>query len=178
VRTGDDGQFFIGTPPGRYLLHARQKGYGTRMLSVVVAPDSGGQVAIWMAPASAGTAAREAFVMESFRSRMLHRNPVWSRLFTREDLNRLDFDRLEQIAVAGSGQLLPSAVENEYGVCTATIDGMYRAPLWSVDPTDIEFVEVYGSKPPRPKRGNLRSGPAVDRHTRPGCPQVFVWMRQ
>lgn len=177
VRTNDEGQFFIPTPPGRFLLHARQKGFTTRMMSVVVSRDSGGQVALWMSPATRAAAAREAKVMEDFRSRMLYRNPVWSRLFTREDLNRLGFERLEQMAVAGSGQILPSVANNEYGQCVATVDGIYSTPLWTVDPADIEFAEVYGSKPPRPKRGNLSSGPIVDRHTRPGCPQVYVWLR-
>jgi hypothetical protein len=65
-------------------------------------------------------------------------------------------------------------------LCTATIDGVYREPLWVIDAADIETVEIYT---PRMARGGVRSINAAGTRTRPQpqgslCPGVFVWLRK
>jgi hypothetical protein len=172
TRTDELGRFFVGATPGRYLVHVRHRGHATQFISVTVPRDSGVEIAAWLTPGiSRGEAAREAFWLDEFRKRMLVRNPAWSRIFTRDDINRLGFTRLDQIATAGAGHSLSD--------CLATIEGLSTLPLWSVDAADVEFVEVYTRKPPRPNRGNLRSGPLTDPRPRIGpCPEVHVRLRK
>lgn len=178
ARTDAQGRFFIGTPPGRYLLHVRHKGHATQFISVSIPRDSGAEVAVWLTPTTRGAAARESFVLENFRARMQARNPVWSRLFTRDELMRTGFTKLEQIAVAGSGRALPTIVSNPDGECMAIVDGLTRVPVWSVDAADIEFVEVYGNKPARVRRNIRTTGDPAASQSMGGCPQVYVWLRK
>ncbi|MEX2178478.1 MAG: carboxypeptidase-like regulatory domain-containing protein [Gemmatimonadaceae bacterium] len=172
ARTDDAGRFFIRTPPGRFLLQVRGTGYATQMIGVEVRGDSGREVAVWMARTPRSAAARDAAVIERLRARLLARNPVWSRLFTREDINRIGFTTLEQIVIAGSGQAIANAFSFE-GECMATVDGLHRLPVWAIDAADIEFAEVYGRPPRSPRRG--RRGLVQDL---PECPPVYVWLRQ
>lgn len=171
TRTDEQGRFFVGATPGRYLLHIRYKGHATQFMSVTVPRDSGVEIAAWLTPTTRGYAAREAFHLDAFRTRMLTRNAAWSRIYTRNEINRLGFTRLDQIATAGAGHSLSA--------CLATVEGQLRMPLWSLDAVDIEFVEVYAKKPPRPNRGNLSTGPLTDPAPKIGaCPDVYVWLRK
>lgn len=178
TKSGDDGRFFLKTPTGRYLLQVRADGFASRLVSVTVA-DSGGEVAVWLTAASRDMAAREAAIMERLRLRLLNRSPVWSKVFTRDDINRVGFSTLEALVVAGAGHGISDAVPSIGDAeCMAVVDGTYRVPVWSVDPAEVEFAEVYASRPARPSRGNLRSGPRTDRFGRTPCPVVYIWLRK
>jgi hypothetical protein len=174
TRSDSTGAFFLDLKPGRHMVRVERAGYGSKLLSVTIPRDSGRRVMVWLTETTRGARARESQAIAEFSMRLTRRNPVWSTLYTREDIARSRKQLLSELVNAGNGRPV------DPNLCTATIDGVYREPLWAIDAADIETVEIYT---PRPARGGVRSINAAGTRARPQpqaslCPGVFVWLRK
>lgn len=172
------GAFYIDLKPGRYALRVSRPGFTPRLVSVTVPRDSGRRVVVWLTPSSPASAGREAWAMDSLQQRLLHRNPVHSRIYTREDILRTSMTEATQLATTGAVQPVDAA-------CEAIVDGnlQHRTPLWVFAAADIEMMEVYTpklqSRAPThmyPRGGIQPTGAAADDPCK-GI-QVWIWLRK
>jgi hypothetical protein len=166
------GAFFLDLKPGRHMVRVERPGYGSKLVSVTIPNDSGRRVMVWMAPAAQGTANREKQAIQDFSMRLMRRTPVWSTIYTRDDILRARHSNATQLATAGAGKRVD---EN----CPAIIDGMVSAPLWALDPADIETMEVYASRPSRRGVTSINARAAARQPLAgPDCTtRVYVWLR-
>ena len=175
-RTESDstGAFFLDLKPGRYMVRVERPGYGSKLVSVTIPRDSGRQVTVWLTPSS-GQTRRETQAIMEMSMRLTRRNPVWSKIYTREDILKSGMKTADRFASAGAGKLVPD-------YCEAIIDGgLTRTPLWVIDAADIETMEVYTSRPARPR--NSRSSAGFQNRSVPVPNQclgtsVYVWLRK
>jgi hypothetical protein len=124
-------------------VQVTRPGYLPRMASVTVPPDSGRRIVVWLTPSNAASASREASRMEALNGRLLRRNPVWSKILTREDIARTGITDATQLATVTAGKIVNDN-------CVVTIDGgPFTAPLWTFTPEQLEMLEVYTSSVPR-----------------------------
>jgi hypothetical protein len=173
------GRFFIGLKPGKYAVRVERAGYRSRLVSVTIPNDSGRRITVWLTPSTRAQDARDAMALDSLEMRLAIRNPVWSNIYTREDINRLGIEEGAQLARLGANSWKGSLDDR----CIAVIDGgPMRAPLWSIDAANLEMMEVYS---PRPNMGRVTSiKPGGTTARSPGaddyCDQVrvFVWLRK
>jgi hypothetical protein len=176
------GQFFIDAPAGKYMVRVKRAGYGSRLISVTVPADSGRRMLVWLSPATAGSAARDEAAIDGLRDRLMRRNVVWSNMYTREDINRVGFKELAQIAQSAAGQYV-SDID-----CLAILPGTGRSvPLWTLSAAELEAVEVYFSNQKRPSYaigGNsARNLPTIQDIATPpsalkNCPTIYAWVRK
>ncbi|MGH7678232.1 MAG: MSCRAMM family protein [Gemmatimonadaceae bacterium] len=176
-RTQSDstGAFFLDLKPGRHMIRVEREGYGSQLLSVTIPKDSGRRMMVWLSSASRGFVAWQSHMIEEFSMRLARRNPVWSRIYTREDITRTGYDRARELVTAGAAH----PISDE---CIAFIDGdtTRKRPIWALDAGDIETLEVYSyAKPPRAAVRSIGGGGnrAPGTGGRPGCPAVYVWLR-
>jgi hypothetical protein len=173
ARTQSDsaGKFYLDLKPGEHMIRVSLPGYGSKMISVTIPRDSGREVSVWLAPGRGY--AREAVAFMELEMRLTRRNPVWSKIYSREDIVRSGKKDLHELAVAGAGRPV------DENACEAVIDGgPLRLPVWALEASEIDMVEIYTPRPPRQvptsiMRGQPRRAPAFS-----GCPQVYAWLRK
>lgn len=173
AQSDSTGAFFLDLKPGRHMVRVEREGYGSQFLSVTIPNDSGRRVMVWMSPAS-GSESYQSHMMQEFSMRLARRNPVWSRIYTREDITRSGRDLLRQLATDGAGRPVPDT-------CETFIDGdtTRKAPVWAIDAADIETLEVYAPKAARGGVKSIGSGSARGpSQMRPACPILYTWMRK
>jgi carboxypeptidase family protein len=171
------GQFFLDLKPGRHMVRVERPGYGSKLVSVNIPRDSGRRVTVWLSPATTFER-RESQALLEMSMRLTRRNPVWSKIYTREDFLKTNMQTTDRFASAGAGKRIP-----EY--CEAIVDGYVREPLWIIDLADVETMEVYTSRPPRGGARNPNAGGPSQSGLR-GVPQprecegtrVYVWLRK
>jgi Carboxypeptidase regulatory-like domain len=95
------GRFFLDLKPGKYMVNVSRRGYATRLVSVTIPNDSGRRMTVWLTPADQAQTARDAAVLDSLTLRLELRNPAFSTIFTREDINRLHIEDGVQLARLG-----------------------------------------------------------------------------
>jgi len=145
------GRFFIELKPGKYMVNVTRPGYRSRLVSVTIPNDSGRRMTVWLTPSNRGQNARDAFAYDALAQRLETRNPVYSTIFTREDINRLGIEDGSQLAKLGSNSQFGPPDDQ----CPAIVDGgPMRLPLWAIDAADIEAMETYA---PQPRRGGVTS---------------------
>lgn len=168
------GAFFLDLKPGKHMVRVMAPGFASRLVSVTIPNDSGRRMVVWLSPATRGESAREEWAMENLNARLLRRNPVWSKIYSREDINKMGMTDAVQIATMGAGK--PVADD-----CQAIIDGGPRtAPIWAFAASDIETMETYTQKPASyaptsiMQRGHLPPPPPST-----DCPvTVYLWLRK
>lgn len=184
TRSDSTGAFYLDVKPGHYVVRVTRPGYSPRMVSVTVPADSGRRIVVWLTPSNGGSNGREAYVMDSLNERLLKRNPVWSTIYTREDITRSGFTDATQLAATGAGKRIDDR-------CDVTIDGgPQHIPIWTLGASDIEMMEVYTKPPPRETIAKQtarifgRGGPDT-RGTAPttmsdtDCgASIYVWLRK
>lgn len=178
--TDSTGSFFLDLKPGRYMIRVRFEGFGQRLLSVNVPRDSGRQVLVWLAPSLLGATAREEAIVQAMGDRLMLRNPVYSSVLTREDINRKGWKELEQFVNSAAGRKVDTS-------CQALVDGINRQPIWSISAADVEGVEVYWRRPQQRvvvrsiqgAGGERVSSRPVEMPPMNDCPvTIFVWSRK
>jgi hypothetical protein len=181
TRSDSTGAFYLDLKPGGHAVRITRPGFTPQLVSVTVPPDSGRRIVVWLTPLDAGLAAREGLAMDSLADRLLKRNPVWSKVYTREDIAKLGMEDATQLAIIG-------AVKPVSDKCEAVIDGgPYRTPLWTLNPRDFEMMEVYTERRPAPtvaqqtavmfgKKADTRGAPPPVRD--PECAKIYVWLRK
>jgi carboxypeptidase family protein len=174
------GRFFLDLKPGKYMVNVSRPGYATRLVSVTIPNDSGRRMTVWLMPADQAQTARDAAVLDSLTLRLELRNPAFSTILTREDINRLHIEDGLQLARLG-GNSWKGPLDDG---CMVIIDGGPRKlPLWSIDAADIEMMETYT---PRPSTGAVTSiradaitpaaPPLLDGHC--NDTKIYVWLRK
>jgi len=169
------GRFFLDLKPGKYMVNVSRPGYRTRLVSVTIPNDSGRRMTVWLTPTNVGQYNRDAMAFDALAARLARRNPVWSNIYTREDINRMGIEDGIQLAQVGAGKRMDDT-------CSAIIDGgPRRLPLWAIETADIEAMETYTAPPPRrtvtsinrnqPIRGQAQAANVCGA-------TVFVWLRK
>jgi hypothetical protein len=168
------GAFYLDLKPGRYMLRVDREQYGSQMISVTVPKDSGRRVMVWLSAADRGAAARQNHMILEASMRLTRRNPVWSKIYTREDITRTGMTLLSQLATAGAGHPIDPD-------CMAFIDGdtTRREPIWAIDAAELESVEIYTARPTRQAPRSIMGSRRAQAPSRPPrCATVFAWMRR
>ena len=176
------GRFHIDLHTGKYMIQVTRDGYRSRLVSVTIPNDSGRRMTVWLTPSNRGQLARDAANLDALKLRLETRNPVWSSLFTREDINRLGIQEGAQLARLGVNTWQGSLSDQ----CQAIIDGgPSRVPLWAIDAADVEAMETYTPKRsgsgPTSISGNRRISTQAGATDNIGCPagvRVYVWLRK
>jgi hypothetical protein len=175
------GAFYMDVGPGKHMVRITREGYASQLLTVTVPRDSGRRVQVLLRPSTLGESVREIMALQDLEERLATRNPVYSTLFTREDINKVGWVELGDIAQAGAGRRVDPA-------CMAIVDGGPRREyIWSLRASEIEGVEVYRARPVRTQVRSISGGGRVISGNRPivqiqperDCPdQVYVWLRK
>jgi hypothetical protein len=177
------GRFFLDLNPGKYMVNVTRPGYRSRLVSVTIPNDSGRRMTVWLTPSNRGQSARDGFAYDALALRLENRNPVFSTIFTREDINRLGIEDGSQLAKLGSNSQFGPPDDQ----CPAIIDGgPTTLPLWAIDAADIEAMETYA---PKPKTGAVtsigRNRPISTQGSNSAQAQapckgvrVYVWLRK
>jgi hypothetical protein len=168
------GSFFLDLKPGKHIVRVNAPGFTTRLVSVTIPADSGRRVVVWLSPIAASGSRRDDWLMDSLNSRLLRRNPVWSKIYTREDIVRSGMAEATELATVGANKRVD-------GNCPAIIDGgTMTAPVGAFSAAEIEMMETYTPKPARyaptsiMSRGHLPAQPSSG-----DCPiTVYIWLRK
>jgi hypothetical protein len=149
TRTDAAGLFFLDIKPGQYMVRALAKDHVPQEMGVTVPPKGGRRIAVRMARGSDPYHARTAAYADELRERLARRSEVYSKVFTREDISKLNPPDVHSLAVHGAPMIIGQG-------CTVHINGGVSAvPLWSLDPSEIELMEVY-AKTPTTSGGSIR----------------------
>jgi len=169
------GRFFLDLKPGKYMVNVSRPGYRTRLVSVTVPNDSGRRMTVWLTPTNVGQYNRDAMAFDALAARLARRNPVWSNIYTREDINRMGIEDGIQLAQVGAGKRMDDT-------CSAIIDGgPRRLPLWAIETADIEAMETYTTPPPRRTVTSINRNQPIRTQAQAtsACgATVFVWLRK
>lgn len=178
------GAFYMDLKPGRHVVSVSRDGYAPSMVTVTIPNDSGRRIVVWLTPATRTAGYRQSFAMDALSHRLLVRNPVWSKILTREDIMRAGNGDVSQIATVGAGKRVDQR-------CPAVVDGgPMKLPLWTLEPGDIEMMEVYTAAPPRRtndqavnqvfgRRPPDTRGWTPDTMSTSDCPAaLWVWLRK
>jgi hypothetical protein len=169
------GRFYLDLKPGKYMVNVSRPGYRTRLVSVTIPNDSGRRMTVWLTPTNRGQNARDAMAFDALAARLARRNPVWSNIYTREDINRTGIEDGVQLARLGANK-------NMDDTCSAIIDGgPRRLPLWAIDAADVEAMETYTTPPPRRTITSINRNAPIRTQaqgTNTCGATVFVWLRK
>lgn len=141
VRTDSAGRFSMEVKPGSHMLRVEAGNFRSEMVGVTIPNRGGRQVAVRMIPGFNAARGREAFVIDGLNARLLRRSAATSKVFTREDIAKLNPRDTRSLAIAGANGQMD---EN----CEVSVQGIGGSmPLWAIDPDEIEFMEVYARMP-------------------------------
>jgi hypothetical protein len=140
AHTDSLGAFVLDVTPGRYMVRVSKKGKLPQMVGVTVPPVGGRRIAVRLEPGTDPYHARRAWAIDGITERLERRSAVWSHVYSREDIAKLHVD--DVVTLAKMGAIGPVAED-----CSVSVNGLTSAPLWSINPDDIEFFEVYAKMP-------------------------------
>lgn len=150
--TDSSGGFFFPLKSGSYLVSISRDGYAPRVVSVTIPDDSGRRIQAFLQPTSTRMS---KWVMIDLSRRMAWRSQSTSRVFTREQLQKLKIEWLLDAARMMTAHF--GMREQPSGKCEAIIDARY---VTSLDALTIDFID------------------SVEFYTTGGpCPLTIVWMR-
>ncbi|HVZ48642.1 MAG TPA: carboxypeptidase regulatory-like domain-containing protein [Gemmatimonadaceae bacterium] len=140
VHSDSLGAFFLDVTPGQYMVRVTKPGMLPQMIGVTVPPTGGRRLAVHLEPGTDPYHARRAWAVDGITERLERRSAVWSHVYSREDIARLHVD--DVVTLAKLGAIGPVSED-----CSVSVNGLTSAPLWSINPDDIEFFEVYARMP-------------------------------
>lgn len=162
VTTDSAGAFYADVRPGRYLVRVSREGYADRMVGVRVPPDSGRRIVVSLSRGEPESPARESAALFDLHQRMI-RTPGPLHFFTREELMKRGVSQLNQVVGHAAAHPVDESCQAEIG------DESYSMPLWTIDVSDIEFLEVNPRTPSSVGTSLQRSG---------ACPLIIAWLRK
>src|SRR5262249_13772326 len=125
---------------------------------------------------SLGTERRDLQLTMAAADRLMRRSPVWSTIYTQDDIKRMGFKDVTSYANAGAGRLVDES-------CVAIVDGIERSvPLWMLNADEVESIEVYGT--PAFSSRQRTAGQVSTTRRQPtqrnsqNCAQVYVWLKK
>lgn len=175
--TDSAGAFYIDVNPGNYLVTLQRDGYARQTVGVSVPPSGGRKLAAWMVPQEGDANNRATQNLFEMTQRVMRVNPVWSKFYAREDMEKSGSTDLRAVASKSTmRQLNPD--------CPVIVDGGPSIlPLWQLEVRDLEFVEVHTSRPKRESVTSISGVPTTSSTTTsmmPGSPcgvTIYAWMR-
>ncbi|MDA1082104.1 MAG: carboxypeptidase regulatory-like domain-containing protein [Gemmatimonadetes bacterium] len=180
LTTDSAGRFYADVSPGPYMLRISHEGYRTQTSSVTLPNGEGRDVAVWLHESRIADLVRYNVNAFDLNERLVRRNPVWSKIYTREAMAKTGLNELNRLATIGA---VARVDEN----CDAIIDGgPFSVPMWALDVSELEFVEIYIAKPGRRTVTSITSGSnaaarAASRSNAAtfACPAtVYAWLRR
>jgi hypothetical protein len=188
------GRFFIPLREGKYIASVTQRGYESHVVSVIIPPDSGRAVTVFLTPLSRRVSHEQASKFYEFERRLVFRAPSHSRVFTRPELQKMGVEWGLDAVRRGIGQFESGRdVTWVNPDCAAIMNGGPKiAELNTLTIDDIETVEIYpadqrpGAMPVRSRTGRpmiaLPDAPDATREAiwanrSNQCPIVYVWTR-
>lgn len=143
AKTDSLGEFFIPVKAGHYLVRVEKPGFERQLLSVTVPKDEGRRMSAALRQLERPPNPIEGANLFDMNHRMIRANPVWARYVTREDLLGFGSQNAQQVAQRFTASPL---IDWE---CAKINGGPATAPLWSIDASEIEFMETTAAPPPR-----------------------------
>lgn len=176
TRSDSSGAFYIDGKAGRYMTQVDLDGHISELVSVTLDEKAGRHVRIVLRAGTRAVLARHAAYMDDLRRRLVMRRPNYSKLFTREDIDKINPVDPRQLATIGAIGRIDEA-------CEVIIDGgMDKAPIWALDIETIEFMEVYQAAPYRRTVTSITGRPQLPtQRAGPGpCAgnTVWIWTRR
>jgi hypothetical protein len=204
AKTDVRGDFFLPVETGRYMVAIEKDSFATKLVSVVIPPDSGRNINAWLMPG--GKVEKEHFWnVVDLGQRQAWTKPQGKVLFTREDLVRM---KIEWVSDAiNTTETKFNDVNRFDRDCFAVVNGgPEMANMAAITIDDVESVEVYpigtgnsslmtveASKSqlkmvrpgfensPRPKGGDFvwldNARAARMANAARHCPLIYVWLR-
>jgi hypothetical protein len=162
------GGFFIDLQPGKHMIRVKREGYASQLLTVNVPKDSGRRVMVFLKPSLRDESIQEEIAITDLESRLARRNAVYSTLYTREDINKVGWEELSEIATAGAGRFVDPG-------CVAVVDGGPRTEfIWALRASEIEGVEIYRARPVRVQVRSVVGGGRAVGGMGPGTGRVIM----
>ncbi len=189
------GAFFIPVRPGSYIVTVTRAGFASKVVSVIVPPDSGRRISVYLPPLKGQVPVRAAHNVEDFSKRLVARSIMNSRVITRAELEARGIEWVRDAVQMAYMSLTPGPQGYLDPDCWAVKNGGPDAveigPL-TVD--EIETIELYFTAPTRTRGGigaatvrSLRrsfpqpvmsnTGEAAWANRTKTCATVYVWMR-
>ena len=188
------GAFFIPLRAGKYIASVTQRGYESRLVSVMIPPDSGRAVTVFLARLSKPVSHEEASNLYLLEKRLELRKTSISRVFTRPELQQMGVEWGLDAVRRGVGQVASGRdgawVDPD---CSVIVNGGPKiVDLNTLTIDDIETVEIYpgdqtpGEMPVKGKTGRPTTAlprppdatrQAVWSNKTKKCPLVYVWTR-
>ncbi|MEK7400915.1 MAG: carboxypeptidase regulatory-like domain-containing protein [Gemmatimonadota bacterium] len=181
------GEFFIDLKPGKHMVRVSRPGFAGRFVSVTVPRDSGRRMQVWLTPSTRDISTQDSYAAMSLESRIMRRNPVYSALLTREDMERLGQSSLQQLSATLAVQRVDDRCMVTMPAFTDPFTDMARVgetapgmmPVWALDAADLEFLEVYVGKASRNTQRSIARGPVRASSMAPAsCPTIIAWLRK
>lgn len=167
------GLFHIPIRPGRYMVRVSAPGFATKVVSVSIPRDSGRRILALLEPSLQALSNREAVAQFDLAQRRVRTSNVWSKMYTRYDINDLQPRDLMALVARAGGRPREE--------CPVLLNGgPYTAPMWGIPISEVEAVEVYVRRPPRnAPRSIMNRSPQRTSTVLAGCDsEVYVWLRQ
>lgn len=192
------GAFFIPLRAGTYIASVTERGYEQRLVSVMIPPDSGRAVTVFLAALSKPRSNEEASNVFELEKRLEMRSRNNSRVYTRPELQQMGVEWGLDAVRRGVGAVATGRSATWVDPdCSVIVNGGPKiVDLNTLTIDDIETVEIYpGSQNPgampmssnartgRPQRGSpLAIAPTAQRlaawaNATKKCPLVYVWTR-
>lgn len=187
TKTDSAGMFYLNAKPGSYMVRITAKDHVPHELGITVPPKGGRRIAVRMTMGSDPYRNMKAAVIDDMKDRLARRSTIYSKVYSREDIAKLNPPDTKTLAVHGAPMLMS---EN----CLVWLNGgVSFVPLWSISPSEIEFMEVYargtvsggGLGTPRGRtslggRGRISTQVMQNRKPLDGlkdvCPEaIYVW---
>jgi hypothetical protein len=150
--TNSSGEFFFPLRSGHHLVSLTRPGYAPKVVSVTIPEDSGRRIQAFMLPSRM---LETKWVQIEMTQRLAQRSLSTSRVYTREDLERLRIDWVYQAVVMMTAHFNVRVVPSKR--CEAIVDGIWRTEVGNLLVDDVDSIELYASGAP--------------------CPLVYVWLR-
>jgi hypothetical protein len=137
TKTGSAGMFYLNAKPGQYMVRITAKDHVPQEMGITVPPKGGRRIAVRMTMGGDPYRNMKAAVIDDMKDRLARRSTVYSKVYSREDILKLNPRDTKTLAVHGAPMLMSED-------CWVHINGgVTFVPLWSIDPSEIEFMEVY-----------------------------------
>ena len=184
--TDSTGSFYIPIKAGSYLVAVKDAGFADRLVSVIVAPDSGERIRVTLAPPTRPPTVREVHNFDDLGQRLAWRNTQHSRVYTHAELVAMSIEWIPDAVQRGFREIHsgpPGLLDTD---CSAVVNGgpdVVQIGKLTID--DVETVEIYDGGPSRPtNRRPIAKMPMSNAErasfanfAKPCASLVYVWLR-
>jgi hypothetical protein len=186
------GAFHIPLKPGTYTVSVKQPGFGFKVVSAMIPPDSGRRVTVYLTPQLRPPNALEVHILEDLSNRLAWRSNQNSRVYTRAELQAKEIEWVTDAVQMGFGTFGANRPILDRDCFAVKNGGPGSISLKELTIDEIDMVEVYltaptasmgtqaartlrASRGPSIPLGNTREAGLRNRGR--NCTTVYVWLR-